>query len=177
MNDTDYVVCTNVSLDMTKTEVQDQEQEQEQDQDQEVFYHNLFRMVLEDLVRVTHCHGCGMKKNVCFFGYVNQYCCKGCSKYYDLCDNGHYDSYSNDYDAENTDRLPHSAISCGWCDNDYYRISFANSRYHHQWDSSQNPSGVCWPMGDRKRPCYNVCIRERPVLRIPGYNHSFYPPI
>ena len=48
--------------------------------DEEIDYHSIFQDVLWDLVRVTHCHGCGRKKNVCFFGYVGEYCSKYCYK-------------------------------------------------------------------------------------------------
>jgi hypothetical protein len=147
-------------------------------------------VVLQDLLRVTHCHGCGYKKNVCLLGYVGEYCGKRCYEAsqlyrddyeYDsetgettffLNETPYYDYQSRDYDEENTDRLPHSAIHCGWCDDDILRISNANSRYHHRWRTSQNPNGYYWPMGSYRIPCYNECIRDRPTIRILGYNYN-----
>jgi len=150
-------------LDVT-AEIDDEVQEE-----YDTTYHDIFRTVLEDLVRVTHCHGCGRKRNVCLFGYVGKYCGKRCYYDYTLCD-GEYDTHSEDYDVEDTERLPHSAIFCGWCDEDNGCVSRANSNYHHTYRCGENPSGVYWPMGDHRRPCDNTCIRERPVVRIRGYN-------
>jgi hypothetical protein len=158
-------------LDVT-VEMDDDVQEQEQEQEQEEYdttYHDIFHTVLEDLIRVTHCHGCGKKRKVCFFGYAGQYCGKRCYYDYTLCD-GEYDTHSEDYDAEDTERLPHSAIFCGWCDENTPPLSKANTDYHRTYRRGENPSGVYWPMGDPRRPCYNTCIRERPVVRIRGYN-------
>ncbi len=152
-------------------DVPEQDQEQDYEEDYEPTYHDIFRTVLEDLVRVTHCHGCGRKRNVCFFGYASEFCGKRCYSHYTLYDEGYYDTDSEEYDAEDTERLPHSAVFCGWCEEDCASVSLANSDYHHDWRCSLNPSGAYWPMGNYRRPCYNECIRNKPTVRIRGYNY------
>lgn len=145
-------------------------------------------VVLKDLLRVTHCHGCGYKKNVCLLGYVGMYCRKRCYEAshlyrddyeYDsdtgettifLNENPYYDYESRDYDEEDTDRLPHSAIPCGWCKEDVRCLSRANSNYHHRWRKDKSPNGYYWPMGSYRIACNNECIRNRPTIRILGYN-------
>lgn len=125
-----------------------------------------FQYVLEDLIRVTHCHTCGKKKNVCFFGYVGEHCEKKCMKIYDR-HGEYYDTTSEDYQQE-SDRLPHSAVPCGWCEN--YRMSLANTTYHSTYYNGQIASGYCWPMLSYHLACENECIRTRPVIKIPRYN-------
>jgi len=122
-------------------------------------YSSAFKTVLQDLIRVTHCHGCGEKYNVCFFGYVGEYCDKTCMK---INDDNPYDSYDDE------DKLPHSAIPCKWCDEQ--GISKANSLYHRSWYSSQNPSGYYWPMKSPKIPCNNSSIKDNDTFSIKGYN-------
>ena len=146
-------------------------------------------IVLQDLLRVTHCHGCGYKKNVSLLGYVGMYCGKRCynkeeiytddyeydpetgQTTYILNENRYYDFDSPDYDEEDNDRLPHSATPCDWCNDDIQRVSTANSKYHHVWRSIQSPNGYYWPMLPCHIPCYNECIRDRPTIRIPRYNY------
>ena len=135
-----------------------------------------FQYVLEDLLRVTHCHGCGEKRNVCFFGYVGEYCSKGCMKSYSY-GGEYYDIESEDYD-EDSDRLPHSAVYCVWCDPEqYHGPSRANSRYHSRSHRGQHGKDVFWPMLSYHLACENECIRDRPTICILGYNSSYYPPL
>jgi hypothetical protein len=138
----------------------------------DIDYHQHFQTVLEDLVRTTHCHGCGKKYNVCFFGYVKEYCMKSCYYRHELHDNM-YDTNSEEYDEENMDRLPHDAMYCGWCNNEV--VSLANSIYHHDYRTARNPCGTYWPMLDYHIPCYNTCIKERPTVTIKGYNTNLRP--
>ena len=147
-----------------------------------------FQTVLQDLVRVTHCHGCGRKRNVCFFGYVRQYCGKRCYEASQLYtddyeydsetdelilipnENPYYDYDSRDYDPDDTDYLPHSAFPCKWCDEETRGLSRANGLYHRQYYAEKYP-GMHWPMCAYDVPCHNECIRDRPVIRIRGYNY------
>ena len=146
-----------------------------------------FQIVLQDLRRVTHCHGCGRKRNVAFFGYASMYCGKRCYEesqlYTDDYDydsdtgetflipneNPYYDYDSSDYDPDNTDRLPHRAFPCQWCAGEYH-LSRTHTRYHRSYYQDKYP-GLHWPMHFYDVPCDNECIRNRPVIRIRGYNY------
>lgn len=135
-----------------------------------------FQMVLEDLIRVTHCHGCGDKNNVCFFGYVGEYCSKKCMKSYSY-DEEYYDTESEDYD-EDSDRLPHSAVFCVWCDSEQcHGPSRANTLYHSRYYRGRYDKDVFWPMLSYHLACENECIRDCPTVCIPGYNDGYHPPL
>jgi len=133
---------------------------------EEIDYHSIFQDVLSDLVRVTHCHGCGRKKNVCFFGYVGEYCKKICYK--ESC------CHDEVYESRGEDAIGHDPETCGWCHQ--YPLSRANTLYHQFSHRCCNPSGEYWPMLNYRLPCYNDIIREKRVVCIPGYNDGYFPP-
>jgi hypothetical protein len=119
-----------------------------------VTYVSIFNEVLDDLYDATHCHGCSNKYNVCFFGYHGEYCAKRCWR-------------RTLYSEENGFEDPYG---CKLCDNPYYTVSYANSKYHARHRSSLNASGFYWPMKSPSIPCHNKCIQETPVIQIKGYN-------
>ena len=132
-------------------------------------YEAIFQKVLEDLVRVTHCHGCGKKINVCFFGYVGEYCRKYCYKRISSMEDDTYEG------NEEKDILGHDPDTCGWCNS--RRLSNANSLYHRIHYGLKTSNGIYWPMKNTVIPCQNSCIRERPTLRLKGYNCTWKPPV
>jgi len=123
-------------------------------------YDSIFQEVLQDLVRVTHCHGCGIKYNVCFYGYVGEYCDKTCYKV-----NSCYDD--QEYDAPDEDSIGHYYATCGWCN--HIALSKANSLYHYR-DSTH------WPMRNTKKEVLNECILTKSTICIKNYNSSFKKP-
>jgi len=140
---------------------------EESSYEQVIDYHSIFQDVLWDLVRVTHCHGCGRKKNVCFFGYVGEYCSKYCYKA-SCC-------HDEVYESRGDDSIGHDPETCGWCCG-CYPLSRANTLYHQSTHRHRNPSGEYWPMLDYRLPCYNDIIRTKRVVCIPGYNDGYFPP-
>jgi hypothetical protein len=131
----------------------------------------VFQQVLQDIIRVTHCHGCGTKINVCFYGYAGEYCSKGCYKNHDR--EADYESDEEDELEQmwwpRNDAIRHDYETCGWCQE--RRLSYANSVYHHISYCYQNSSGHIWPMLHPSIPCDNECIQLTSTIRIPGYNY------
>ena len=131
----------------------------------------VFQKVLQDLVRVTHCHGCGTKINVCFYGYAGEYCSKGCYKSHDR--EAEYESDEENEEDQTwwprNDAIRHDYETCGWCQE--YTLSRANSEYHYLCYRYKNQSGYIWPMLHPSIPCDNECIQLTSTIRIPGYNY------
>ena len=123
-------------------------------------YRPLFDEVLQDIILVTHCHTCGIKYNVCFFGYVGEHCSKRCWK----CNPE--DDY---YEAQDEDSIGHDPDTCKWC-NYNGSICHANPRHFVSHYGYQSPTGAIWPMKHYSIPCDNECIKTRPTIRIPEYN-------
>ena len=40
-------------------------------------YHDKYKRVLQDIIKATTCHGCGVKSQVALIGYSNRFCNKG----------------------------------------------------------------------------------------------------
>ncbi len=108
----------------------------------------LHRKAMVGIIRSTHCKGCEYNYNVCFFGYVGQYCNKSCWKSnYTGCDED--DEYEEDTDC----------------------YSKAHSKYHSWWYSHCSKNGYnYWPMCDLEKPCNNTCIKTKKTILIRGYN-------
>jgi hypothetical protein len=114
------------------------------DEDIETKQRELHKKAMKGILKSTHCQGCDVKMNVCFFGYCGEYCSKSCWRY----------SGDNEDDEE-----------------DYDCYSNANSLYHSSYNSSCiSKNGIYWPMRSPKKPCVNECIRSRKPIAISGYN-------
>ena len=120
--------------------------------------HPSFRELLEDIVLVTRCHGCGRKKNVCFSGYVGRFCSKRCWKKYESA----YESGGEEEDVRD------HPVTCKWCYTNKC-ASYAVSTYHRDYHNSRSSTGYVWPMRSRSS-CDNECIKSRQTIRIKGYN-------
>lgn len=122
-------------------------------------YKIIFDNILDDIIRVTHCHGCGKNKNVCFLGYIGQYCHKNCWKRY-------HDPYISDDDGPQY--ITCDPDNCKWCNS--VKISFAHSQHIINYYSSKSSSGYIWSMLDTNIPCHNDCIMNTKTIKIIGYN-------
>ena len=131
-------------------------------------FHTVFQEVLQDLIRVTHCHGCGMKYNVGFFGYVKQYCDKTCWRVNVCAD-------EEEYDAPDEDSIGHYLSSCCWCIRENEIITKTHSLYHHDYFLTKFGIKAAWPMKEYTDPCHNECILTCPTVSITNYNCNFKP--
>jgi hypothetical protein len=132
-----------------------------------------FNDVLSDLMLATHCHGCGVNMKVCLYGYCGIFCSKSCWKFIQR----DYDEYQCDCGKDNCTGLcnykyecpfkKYKNYECKYCKfgTDKHRVSFARSKYHHEWNTSQSPTGIYYPMGNA-RLCNNQCIKERKPINL-----------
>jgi hypothetical protein len=107
----------------------------------------LHKKTMRGIIRSTHCVGCDIKFNVCFFGYCRQYCCKSCWRYIFM----EFGDDEGDYEYE----------PC---------YSKANTNYHSKYYSERSKNGFYWPMCRIDRLCNNQCIKTKSTSVIPGYN-------
>lgn len=103
-----------------------------------------------DLLLATHCHSCGASCIVSLRGYTGQHCSKQCWKWNEL-------EAGEDFDC------PYGP-DCKACAGAF--VSLANSRWGRSAHDARSPTGVCWPMGDTRRPCTNECIKTRPPIKV-----------
>ena len=130
-------------------------------------YHDKYKRVLQDILKATTCHGCGVKSQVALIGYSNRFCNKSCwrgwedSRYTDI-DDGTTEDYTPPLVDEKKALCYFGSYDC-----ECYGFTLAVTTYFNRiFDNSQSPSGVCWPMGNYTRVCNNECVRNRPIIEV-----------
>ena len=113
------------------------------------------KILMEDLREATHCHSCGTKFNVCFFGYGGRFCSKSCWR-----------GMAWDNDGEGCRE------GCKYCYGTY-SVSKARPVSNYYYDKMGCKTGVLWPMYNVKTPCTNECLRTKRSVYIPVY-HDYW---
>ena len=131
-----------------------------------------FAQVLKDLLTATHCHGCGDKCQVSLVGYAGKFCIKRCWHVWETTRYTGYIETDPDIDEftpiDTSKYIDNEKTRCyfGSYDCEHF-VSLANDNYkNRQWENKNSPTGICWPMGDYRRPCYNECIRNRQLIDV-----------